>query len=492
MNGGAAPDSRGPRASASLLSGASVMFGGRLVGAVLSYGGTVLIARELSLADFGTFSLIFNLLGLLGLISDFETSRIVISELSETDDIESIAGRFVVFRIALGAVVYALALAIVIIGPYTHTEVLGVALAGLSLFISTALWAVISVCQAKLWLRAVAIAMVVGQIVQFAFVLALHSTGHGTTLRYVAVYLISDAVALVWLVVALRDVVRIRPRIHPASWRRWLRAAAPLAIGSALGTLYFRLDSIMLAWLGPALNRRRAVAVYQVGYKFSDLLAFVAPALIAAVLPLLARAWPDHADDFRRIWRQSLLLVTVIAGFATATFAALAPRVIPLLFTAKYTIATGPARLLVAGQALNFFTQLIYVGLVATGRRKRFPIAMFVGLAVNVSVNLVLIPRHGVMGAAIATVLTEVIVIGALVRGLRGLPVRPLPIRAFVVISVSTTAAALVIVYGMHIVPWPIAGVAGSAVFALLLHVLAIDGPGGLPAFVRAARVDVT
>ena len=55
------------------------------------------------------------------------------------DQLEAIGGHFFVFRIALGTVGYRSALLIVIVGPYTHTEIEGVAIGGLSFFIASAL-----------------------------------------------------------------------------------------------------------------------------------------------------------------------------------------------------------------------------------------------------------------------------------------------------------------------------------------------------------------
>lgn len=481
---------RTPRAAQSLLSGAGVMLASRLVVAALGWLGTVLIIHDLSRADYGSFAFVFSLLGLLGLVADFETSRVVLTEMGRGGDLTSLAGRFLVFRVALGTVTYVLALAIVVLGPYSHQEVLGVAIGGLSLLIASGLWSLISVCQARLWLRAVAAALVIGQVVQLAAIVALYTTHEGTMLRFVVPFVLNDAVALVCLVVALHRVLPFRPLVDVGSWRRWLREAAPLAIGSALGTLYFKIDSVMLTLLLHGSTARIAVGTYQVGYKFSDLLAFVAPALIATTLPLLSRAWPDDRDEFHRVWRQSFVLVVVIGAIATTVFAALAGHVLPLLFGHKYAASAGPARWLVAGQALNFATQLCYVSLVATGRTRVYPWVTFAGLAANVGLNMVLIPAHHERGAAVATVVTELVVLALLARSMRGLPLRPFPWRPVVVTAFGAAVAAGVIIVLRSTVGWPFAGGAGVVAFAVAIHVLRVDGPGGIAALWHKSRIE--
>ena len=112
------------------------------------------------------------------------------------DQLETIGGHFFVFRIALGTVGYLLALLIVVVGPYTHQEIEGVAIGGLSFFVASGLWSVISVCQARLWLRAVGVAIAVGAAVQLAVIVVLFATHTGTFLNFIFAYVLSDAIAL--------------------------------------------------------------------------------------------------------------------------------------------------------------------------------------------------------------------------------------------------------------------------------------------------------
>ncbi len=467
-----------------------MLLSSRAGAAVFSLAGTVLVTHALSQARFGSFAFVFTLLGLLGLVADFETTRVVLADLAHEgdDQLEAIGGRFFVFRIALGTVGYALAMAFVAIGPYTHIEIEGVALGGLSFFIGSALWSVISVCQARLWLRAVGVGIVVGAFVQLAVVVALYASGTGTFLRYIAAYVLSDAVALVVVLIAIRKSFRLRPRVDLSRWRRWLVQSAPLAVGTALGTLYFRVDSLLLTLRLHGVKSRDAVAIYNVGYKFADLLAFLAPALMGAVLPLLVRAWPGDNARFRAIVRQAVVIVMMVAVFATAVFAVLARPIIHTVFPGSFIGAAVPARWLVAAQAVNFLTQTAYITLVSVGRRRRYPIVTLLGLVLNVALNWWLIAAHGVMGAAVAAVITELFVLALLVGLVRDLPVWPLPWRPFGAVALATAAAAATALGVERVAGWIGAGVAATLVYVAVLQVVGVEGRGGLAAFVRASR----
>ena len=474
-----------PKSSSSLLSGTGVLFAGRVVVAAFGWVGQILITHRLSDTDYGAFAFVFNLLGLLGLVADFQISRIVIGEILDAgDDLTRVVSSFLTFRVALGALMYALAVGFVLIGNYPPVVLDATLIGGLSFFIASATWALVTVCQAFLWLRTVALSMVVAQIAQFLVILGLFVAHSHSILYFVVPFLIYDVVTLIWMVVALRRVVRVVPRVEPGHWWHWLKDAAPLALGATLGTAYFRIDGVMLSKLGSL----KAVGIYQVGYKFSDLLAFTAPALLGAVLPLLIRAWPDRVGEFRKTFRQAFIIFLAFGAFAVVMFAVMCAPTIHLLYPPDYASAVRPARLLVAGQGLNLFTQLTFIALVASGRRGIYPIATLAGLVSNVTLNFILIPRYSATGAGISTILTEVVVVSILAYGVRDLPIRPLPWRPLAVVAVSSGLLVAALLGMRRVMPWELATVIGVALYPALLHVLRLDGPGGLVAFVRASR----
>ena len=479
-------EGQGPRTSSSLLSGAGVMIAARLVVALFGWAGLLLIAAQLPTVEFGSYAFVFALLGLLGMVADFETTRVVMAEIDDWPNLDELAGKFVVFRVALSTTMYIVALSIVLLGNSTSVEVQAVALGGCSYFLGSALWSLITICQARMWLRVVAIAMVLGQMVQFGIVVFLAATDQGSLLRFVAPAVLNDAVALVALILMLRGVVRPRLSIDLRRWRHWFVSALPLATGSVIGQLYFKIDAVMLTWLLPHAEGRAAVARYQIGYKFSDLLAFLAPALLAAVLPELVRAKSRAA--FRDTFGQALVIVVLIVAFVVPVFAVLAEPIIDAFVGADLVAAARPARWLVLGQALNFATQLVFITLVARDRRARYPIATATGLVVNVSLNVVLIPRYEVMGAAVATIVTEVVVIAMLVTALRKFGLRPLPFAALARVGLAATCSVAATFGAAKILPWVVAGFAGAGTYVAVLELTGVDGPGGLRGFARRSR----
>ncbi len=190
---------------------------------------------------------------------------------------------------------------------------------------------------------------------------------------------------------------------------------------------YFRIDIVMLS----LLDTYHAVGSYSVGYKFSDLIGAVPLAVVAPALTMLVGAWPDDPAGFRRTFRHALIILTVSAIGAGVGFVIFAGPLVTLFYTDRYASVADGARLLVVGQGLHFFTLLAFSTLVAVGRNRLYPIAMLVGVVLNIGLNIVLIPKYSYMGSGWATVVTEVAVMIVLGLGVARIPgLLPFPVAA--------------------------------------------------------------
>jgi len=476
-----------PRPSGSLLSGASVLVAGRYAVAALAWIGTVIIVRQLTVEEFGEYSVIFSLLGIVGFIADLRISRIVLADVLAADDTEAVrvVGSYTGLRLVIGVVSWAVAVAVVLIGfatgNYSRAIVIGTVLGGLNLIILSVAYGMILLFEARLWLRDVAISNVLGQLGAFAVIVAATLAGVASLQWFVGATVLNAVVMLLWLMFTLRRGTGIRIRWERSQWWIWLKEAAPLAMGAALDTIYFRIDIVMLSIMASA----SAAGVYNIGYKFSDLLGAVPIAVMTPALTLMVAAWPHDKPAFRRTFRHTYVLLLVGAVGASAAFLVYAEPLIRALYQKpEYVAGANAARLLVVGQALHFFTLLAFTTLVSVKRNRLYPIAMLIGVVVNIGLNLILIPEYGYMGSGWATVTTEVLVLIALGLGVARIDgLRPFAWAA----TVKTLGAGVVTgLVGWAIydpVPWYLGLVILAVLYLGLVHFLNPNGPGGLRAF---------
>lgn len=479
-----------PAASRSLLTGAGLLATARYVVAVLGWVGSAIVARRLTNDEFGAFTTIFSLLGLVGLLSELQMSRLVLSAIGTADDEEAgrVIGSYVALRIAVGLAGYAVAVAVAALGDFEPSVVRGTALGGTILVILSTWYALFLLFQARMWLRSVAMSQVVGQAVQLALIVAVAVAGLDTVVWYTFPAVANAVVGLAWVSFAVSRVLRVRLSIDLTTWWRWLKEAAPLAMGYALETVYFRIDVLMLSLMSATLT---PVGLYGIGYKFSDLIGSLPTALLGPALALLVSAYDVDPVRFHRVFRTTFIVLVITGVGVGIMFSAFAEEAITLLYGPRYATAAGAARLLVIGQVLHFFTSLCFTTLISAGRNRLYPIAAVTGVVVNIGLNLALIPTYSYRGSAAATIVTEVLVLGVMFLGVAKVPgVRPWPARALgrTVLAGALLGAALLLAHPF--VPWPVLAVLSPAVYLGLLHGLAVDGPGGLRVLAHNARLE--
>lgn len=183
------------------------------------------------------------------------------------------------------------------------------------------------------------------------------------------------------------------------------RSGAPASIvaigaGIVLSALYFRIDVFLVnAWSGPA-----SVGLYNAAFRLVDALRLFPAAVVAVMLSSLFRA-----DDRRLIARMTLSLG---AGAATLALllAAIAPWLIPRLYGTAYTEAVGPFRVLLIAFPLMAVNLALTHQLLGWRGHCFYAGVCGAALGLNLALNGVLIPAWGIVGAAWATVWTEVLI----------------------------------------------------------------------------------
>jgi O-antigen/teichoic acid export membrane protein len=217
---------------------------------------------------------------------------------------------------------------------------------------------------------------------------------------YAGSYLFSCLYFLV--VIVARRMAPIRWRFELDFLRRWFWDGLPFALTFVLTTLYFKIDVPILY----ALKSASQTGVYSSAYKPFEALIFVPLTLLQVVFPVLSvyhRDAPDRLKDaVQRFYRALFLMGWPI----TVGTVLLAPGLTHLM--RLFNDAAEPLRILGVGFVFLFVNNAFIGALNSIDRQVLFTYAAGISVVVNVALNLALIPPYGYIGAAWATVLTEV------------------------------------------------------------------------------------
>ena len=464
-----------------LVANAGVMVAARYVVAALGWLGTLLIVRTLPVEAYGRLSFVFSLILLIAVFSDLGIGRLSIKGLLDGDrDPAAFAGTLIVLRAVMGAITYGAAVVFVIVAGYPGDVVRATVVAGVALFIATPSHAVEAVFQAHLRLGSVAVANVAGQLAQLGLTAAI-AVGGGSVVRYAVPAVVGEVVIFCWKLVRVRRIQPVRLNIDWATWKQLLAEAAPLAAGTVMATMYFRVDSVMLS----KLDTFTSVGIYNVAYKFVDIVHYLPTALMVPVLAVLVQSWPGDMPRFAETFRRAFMMLVLAGVFVVVEFLVFAGPVITLLYGREYAVGAGAARVVIAAECIGAFGKLAFTALLAMGRNRLYPVVTLVGLAVNVGLNLVLIPSASYVGAAAATLITEILVVALLLVPVARIPaLRPLPLGRAGLTLVAGGLSLLTALGVRELAPWPVAAIAAAAVYVAVVHLARIPGPQGWPALV--------
>ncbi len=383
-------------------------------------------------------------------------------EAARDDDVHTLVSRILPLRLLLAAGSFAVLLALLPVFPVYPQLRIVILLFGLSLFPQaiSLKWLLLG----KERMSRVAGGLVIGQLLFAAGIVAF--VHHPRALLWVPILrFVGDiATAAYFAIVFFRShgKLQLKPTLRGA--KDFLRPALAIGTSQAMGLLTYNLDSILLGFLTTAT----VVGWYSAAYKPVTIALTVAMTYFTAVFPAMSRSYSTDRTEFRELMAQSVRLCTVLAVPMVAGATFLAVPVITLLYGPAYANSARPFQILVWSAALAIIRCNYSNALRGTGFQKLDLRCAITAAAANVVLNLLLIPHFGMIGAAAATVVADVIWLATSYRYFR----RELVPDGFVsVLARPLIAGALMATFLWLALPlvWP-----ARAVLGLLLYFVAL------------------
>lgn len=181
-----------------------------------------------------------------------------------------------------------------------------------------------------------------------------------------------------------------------------LRDSWPLILSGVAISIYMRIDQVMIRWF---INPD-AVGNYAVAVKLSEAWLFIPMVITGSVFPAIINAKRVSKKlYYGRLQKLYSLMTWSAIGIALpVTF--LAGSIIKLLLGAQYDDAAGVLRIYVWSGVFSFLGVASSKYLITENYTRISFFRTFIGCIVNVILNIILIPKYGINGAAIATVIS--------------------------------------------------------------------------------------
>lgn len=180
-------------------------------------------------------------------------------------------------------------------------------------------------------------------------------------------------------------------------------AALPFAISVLMWSIYYQVDAAMLS----VLSTPRDTGIYGAIYRFVDVLHVLPRLVIVVAFPAMAVAWQESRRSFRTKVHRLQRVLTTVSLPVLFLLIVTSEAALRLFFGAEYVAGTRALQMLLLGTYFAFHSLFLLQALQTSEHEKLAAWGLGIAVAVNVALNLILIPRQGFMGAAVATLLTE-------------------------------------------------------------------------------------
>lgn len=194
------------------------------------------------------------------------------------------------------------------------------------------------------------------------------------------------------------------PSVVAPSIGNVLQVSLPMLTSAILLLVTNWLDILMVGHYMSAAD----VGVYRMAQRLAALVGIVLLALNSMNASKFSELYAMKRTDEMMALARFSARVSLMVSLGVFLVLALLPRFFLGVFGPEFEVATGPLILLSAGQLLNSFFGSNGLLLDMTGHQKLFRNALIVGATVDLVLSLLLVPRMGLMGAALAAVLTMI------------------------------------------------------------------------------------
>lgn len=192
-------------------------------------------------------------------------------------------------------------------------------------------------------------------------------------------------------------------------WRvSWKRAAVlikeswPLILSGFAIMVYVRIDQIMLG----QLVGEKAVGLYSVAARISEIWYFIASAIVGSVTPSIVKAREESQTLYYKKLQKLFNMMSVITFGLAIVMVFLSKPLIVLLFGQEYAPASSMLAIYIWSAVFGFFGWAKSIWIIAEGYTTYALITTCCGAVMNIGLNFWLIPMYEGNGAAIATVVS--------------------------------------------------------------------------------------
>lgn len=381
------------------------LIGGRVVQMILNLAIGLLTARYLGPAGYGLINYAAAYTGFFTSFCTLGINSVLVKEFVDLPDKDGeIIGTSIVLR-AISSILSALSIIcfVIVADRGEPITILVVTLSSIGpvfhVFEVFNYW-----FQAKLRSKVTAVATLTAYIVTAVYKVFLLMSG--ASVVYFALATSIDYICLaVFLCIAYRRNGGGRLSFSWAYGKRLLAKSCHFILPSLMAAIYAQTDKIMLKHM----ISEAEIGYYSTAVSICSVWCFVLQAIIDSMYPSIAESFKTGEDRFKKLNIQLYSVVIYISVFVSVFFSVFAELIVTVMYGEAYLPSIAPLRVITWHTAFSYLGVARNVWIVCLDRQRYLKYVYFAAAVSNVLLNIVLIPLWGATGAAVASLVAQII-----------------------------------------------------------------------------------
>jgi O-antigen/teichoic acid export membrane protein len=152
------------------------------------------------------------------------------------------------------------------------------------------------------------------------------------------------------------------------------------------------------------------VGIYTIGYKFSAIVnSLIVTPFGKALAPLLFKQFAKSQDEYKKNMKKVFKYCWLIAFTAMMGYFVVLKEVYQLIVDIRYIMGYNIIAIVLFGAVLWMITDILGTTVIMKEKTGKMFLFTFISVTLNIGLNFLLIPRYGMYGAAVATLLSYVL-----------------------------------------------------------------------------------
>lgn len=206
-------------------------------------------------------------------------------------------------------------------------------------------------------------------------------------------------------VVKLKTDYSLRPQLDWAFIKALGMMTLPFALFAIFQRIYTYVDSILLS----SMSGDYAVGIYQVAFKIINALQFLPMAFAASLYPAFSSYWQSNREQLAVTFERAMNYLLIISLPISIGIVTIADKVV-LLFKSGYGEAVLPLQVTIASLVFVFLNFAVGALLNACDKQVINTKIIAFATVACISLNWLLIPQYGALGATIADAVTNTLI----------------------------------------------------------------------------------